>query len=83
MKSILMLAVFACAPMMALAYGDSSEQQMPQFISWCDGDNVIGQNSQGQLVIRAQCATQGLECKATETYRQNGSTVTATCVDKK
>jgi hypothetical protein len=84
MKSILILAVFASVPAMAMTYGDGREEPIVRYLSWCDHDNVIGEDAQGQLYVRANCAAQGLECKATPpTYRHFGSTVTATCVEKK
>lgn len=83
MKSILILAVFASVPAMAMTYGDGREEPVVRYLSWCDNGNVIGEDAQGQLYVRANCTAQGLECKTTESYRHFGSTVTATCVDKK
>lgn len=83
MKSILMLAVFASVPAMAMTYGDGREEPVIRYFSWCDSGNVIAEDAQGQLYVRANCKEQGLECKTTESYRHFGSTVTAACVDKK
>lgn len=82
MKSILVMALFASVPAMALASGYDSEESVVNYISWCDGNSVIAQDSQGNLFVRANCDDQGLQCKTIESYRSFGSTVTASCVQK-
>jgi len=83
MKSILMLAVLAAAPAMAMNSGDNDVQPETTYLSWCDSNNVIAQDSKGQLYVRANCNDSGLICKTTEVYRGQGSVVSATCVAPK
>lgn len=83
MKSILMLALFAATPAMALISGDNNSEMAVDYLSWCDGNNVIGQDSQGQLFVSANCTDLGLTCKASEPmYRAQRMIMTATCVKK-
>lgn len=83
MKSIMMMLILASAPAMAVTmlegYGD---QPVVDYISWCDGNSVVGQDQKGDLYIRANCDEAGLQCKTSQVYRNQGSVVYASCVKK-
>lgn len=84
MKSILMMVALATtAPAMALTLGGGDQEVPTTYLSWCDGNAVIGQNDQGDLVVRANCSEQGKVCKSSLTYQEYGYVQSATCVDKK
>lgn len=87
MKSVLVMALLATSPAMAVSYGGGSgifaNEPVVQYISWCDGNSVIGQDKEGNLYVRANCDEGGLECKTTQMYRHQRSIVTASCVEKK
>ncbi|MBS1969887.1 MAG: hypothetical protein JSU04_06245 [Bdellovibrionales bacterium] len=83
MKSILMLAVLASAPAMALTIGDGRTEPSVRYLSWCDGNSVISEDAQGQLYVKAVCKQQTEECRLTERPFGQGSTISATCVLKK
>lgn len=86
MKSVLVLALFAAAPAMAISPGDGSgaisDQAAVQYLSWCDSNSVIAQDAQGNLYVRANCDEGGLVCKTTQFYRAGGSIVSASCKQK-
>jgi hypothetical protein len=82
MKSILMLAVLASTPAMALTIGDGRTEPSVRYLSWCDANSVISEDGQGQLYVKAVCK-QNEECRLTERPFGQGSTISATCVLKK
>lgn len=83
MKSILMLALLATIPAMALTAGDNNSEMAVDYLSWCDGNSVVAQDSQGQLFVSANCTDLGLTCKASEPmHRAQRMIMTATCVKK-
>ncbi|WP_413289909.1 hypothetical protein [Bdellovibrio sp. HCB337] len=87
MKSLLVMALFATTPAMAVTIGGGgsdtfADEPVVRYFSWCDGNSVVGQDKEGNLYVRANCDEGGLQCKSTQTYRSHGSIVTATCVAK-
>jgi hypothetical protein len=81
MKLTLIAMIFAAVPAMAISpNGEDQEQPEVDYISWCDGNSVIGQDSKGQLYVAANCTDSGLKCKATQIYRVKRSIVSAACV---
>ena len=80
MKSFLMMIVLAATPAMAMSYGEGNSQQPEvEYLSWCDGNNVMSEDSQGQVSIRDNCSNAGLVCRATQIYRMHRTLVSATC----
>lgn len=83
MKYLFMSLMFASAPAMALTAGDSySDEVVAEYFSWCEGNSVVSQDSQGQLYVRANCSDEGLTCKTRQVYRMNRTIVSAVCIDK-
>jgi hypothetical protein len=83
MKYVFLAMIFAATPVLAIGYGDGDfEQPAVDYLSWCDGNNVIGQDSEGQLHVLAVCSDSHLKCKATQVFRLNKSIVTAACFPK-
>lgn len=81
MKSLFMTVLLAAAPAMAMIDGNQEQDQSSvDYVSWCDNNNVIGQNSEGELELRANCTDAGLTCKTTQIYRLRRSIVSASCV---
>lgn len=82
MKTMIAALMLMSAPAMAqsqdYSYSSQDDYQV-DYISWCEDNNVMGQTSQGQVYVRANCSEQGLKCKAIQTYRGFRTTVTATC----
>ncbi len=83
MKSLLMLAVMVSAPAMALTLGDDTVEAPVYYLSWCDGNNVISEDAQSQLYVKAVCKQQTEECRLTKKPLGQGSAISATCVLKK
>lgn len=52
------------------------------FLSWCEENNVMGQDQQGNNYVRANCSEQGLTCRSFSTHRHNRTIYTAACVAK-
>jgi hypothetical protein len=82
MKTMMMMLVLvSAAPVLAMELSEGgSSAPVVSYVSWCDGNSVIGQDAKGDLYVRANCDDAGLKCKATQTYRETGSQVTAACV---
>lgn len=52
------------------------------YLSWCEKNNVMAQDSQGNVYVRANCSDQGLTCKAVSSYRGNSTVYAAACSEK-
>lgn len=52
------------------------------FISWCDSNNVMGQDSKGQNYVKINCSEYGQTCRQTVTHRHNRTLYFAACSDK-
>ncbi|KHD88934.1 MAG: hypothetical protein OM95_05525 [Bdellovibrio sp. ArHS] len=48
-------------------------------LSWCDGNNVMGQNSKGEVELRYNCSEQGLKCKSGSYHRLHRTMHFASC----
>lgn len=84
MKTLIMALMLVSGSAMAsissdLALNASSGDYEVNYISWCEKNNVMAQDDQGQVYVRANCSEEGLQCKAVESYRGFGKVVTATC----
>lgn len=84
MKSLLLGLVLVSLTSMAQAARTSSESNSEDndqvdYLSWCEKNNVMMQNQDGQVYVRANCSEQGLKCKALESFRGFGRIMTASC----
>jgi len=84
MKTVVMMLVFVSgSAAMAWDYIEGTADQVPAtYLSWCDHNSVIAQDSNGNLFVRANCSESGLQCKTSQIYRAQGSVVSASCVRK-
>ena len=64
---------------MAMNFGEGSAEPVVNYISWCDGNSVIGQDQRGELYVRANCGDLGLQCKASQRYVGQTQIATAVC----
>lgn len=59
-----------------------SDEYYVDFISWCDSNNVMGQDSQGQTYVKFNCSEYAQTCRQTVTHRHNRTLYFAACSDK-
>lgn len=84
MKTLIMALMLVSGSAMAgvssdLALNSGSGDFEVSYLSWCEKNNVMSQDQNGQMYVRANCSDEGLQCKAVESYRGFGKVVTATC----
>ncbi|MBV2168946.1 MAG: hypothetical protein KUL82_09580 [Bdellovibrio sp.] len=85
MKTLIAALLFVVAgPAMAQENGLSSQSEdfTVDFISWCENNSVMMQNSDGSVYERANCSDQGLSCKTFQMHRLHKTIYTAACVEK-
>ncbi|AHZ86101.1 hypothetical protein AB1A81_02255 [Bdellovibrio bacteriovorus] len=63
-------------------YSRPQDELYIDFISWCDSNNVMGQDSQGQTYVKFNCSEYGQTCRQTVTHRHNRTLYFAACSDK-
>lgn len=82
MKSILIALVMASSPAFAQNQMMSAhDEPVVDYISWCDGNKVMGQDTAGNMYVRRVCEETHEECRTTSRYSMHRVIVTATCVD--
>jgi hypothetical protein len=76
--------VMAAVPAMAADTFTSAfnDDMQIDYLSWCEGNKVMGQNEAGKPYVRANCEDQGLVCKTYNAYQFNRVIYSAAC-DKK
>lgn len=84
MKSLIaaLLLVSGSAMASEVNYSRPQDDFYVDFISWCEENNVMGQDQQGNNFVRANCSEKGMTCKTVATHRHNRSIYTATCINK-
>ncbi len=85
MKALLAALLLVSSSAMAqndVSYSRSSDELQIDFISWCEENNVMGQDQQGNNYVRANCSEQGLTCKTYSSYRHHRTIYTAACAAK-
>lgn len=63
-------------------YSRAQDELYIDFISWCEENNVMGQDPQGNNYVKANCSLTNRVCKAASTHRHNRVIHTATCLDQ-
>lgn len=85
MKSVLLtIFVLLGASVPALAINDQGwDVGGPQvhYLSWCQQNTLMVQNSQGQAIPRFDCAAYGRVCQSVESKQGPYLIVSAACVD--
>ena len=87
MKSLIISIALVLSAGSAMAQGTFTsainDDMQIDFLSWCDGNNVVAQNEQGKPYVRANCEDQGQVCKVYDAYRMNRVIYSAACESKK
>lgn len=56
-----------------------SDETAVTYLSWCQNNIVLAQDSKGEVFELANCSEQNLKCTTSEVYRSVGKVVTASC----
>lgn len=79
MKHLLLITSLTFSAALAGAYNDDLNVV---YLSWCDQQNVMQEDSSGRAVVRANCALDEKVCKSFETYKNRMVIFSAVCADK-
>lgn len=81
MKLVLASLLLVLAPVaFAVTFDGGSSSEVPVFYaSWCSENAVTAQETNGQLVVRENCADKALVCQDQEVYRGRQVVHSATC----
>ena len=82
MKTLIAAFVLLASPAFAYFQEGSTSEPDIHYLSWCDGNNVVAENSQGQLIVRAAC-TERQTCQTFTRYQIDRAIVIGSCIDKK
>lgn len=81
MKTWITSLVLMLASAQAFAqYSTSSyDDYQVTVLSWCDGNNVVAENSNGTVYVVKDCEEQNKVCRVYDSYRRWGVTYAAIC----
>ncbi len=84
MKSIIAALLLFAGPAMAQVSQDEvissrPDDYMVEFLSWCENNNVMGEDAQGNTVVRLNCSEQNQICRPGSIFRLNRTIYFATC----
>lgn len=82
MKTLIAAFVLLASPAFAYFQEGSSSEPDVHYLSWCEGNNVVAENAQGNTVIRVTC-TEKQTCQIFTRYQIDRAIVIGSCVDKK
>lgn len=73
MKALIALAMLVSA---SSAFATTPDDFSVSILSYCDANQVIAQDSNGQGIVKDDCAAQGLTCKTYQFFEQNINQIT-------
>lgn len=82
MKAVFVLAALLANQSWALSEIESSDGD-PIYLSWCEKNKVMNEDSEGNIRLVANCAAQNQICKPVSFYRGYHWVYTATCANPK
>ncbi|MBO9667929.1 MAG: hypothetical protein J7501_14090 [Bdellovibrio sp.] len=86
MKSLLIAMLLVSGSAMAASNIDRQVASSPDdyqtvMLSWCDSNNVMSEDGNGQTIVRVNCSEQGKTCRDYQSFRVNRTVFAAACVD--
>lgn len=78
MKVLIAALVLVSSPLFVQAYEPTDPPE--HYISWCEGDKVMAETSQGALVVRAIC-DEKQTCQTFSRYQAGKTIFIGSCVD--
>jgi|GEM_PF-1216881 len=85
MKTMIAALLLIAGPAMAQVSVDEVassrvyDQLDVEFLSWCENNNVMAQDSKGQVTVRANCSQKNEVCRTYHTYHHHYTVVSAIC----
>lgn len=83
LSTLLLVAALSPSIGFAVGAGGYNDLESLDYISWCEGDQVMSEDEDGQVVILFDCydsgSGEGLRCEETATRKGDRNIISASC----